>query len=91
VSDDLEVVSQRYDLTLDMHVENPTNEPDPHFLLKYFEHLFVRAGLQQLAMHLEAPDRFGAAMRWTEFEGRVFWRIVGTRRGMLRLYVRPGS
>ena len=76
----MEAASQRYDLALEVLVQNPTaGHPKvstdirlqevgkrtrwAYFLVEYFENLFVGPALQQLTMHLEAPDRLGAAVR----------------------------
>jgi hypothetical protein len=57
------------------------NESYTDLLVEYLQHFLVRAALQELTMHLEAFDRFGATVCWAEVQWRVFWWVVCTCRG----------
>lgn len=52
------------------------NQPDPHFLVKHFEHFFARAPFQQSAVHLQALDCFCTSLRWPQIQRRVFRWVV---------------
>jgi hypothetical protein len=60
---------------------HPPNEPNANLLIKHLQHFLIRTALQQLTVHLETLDRFGAPMRCAKIERGVFWRVIRTWRG----------
>lgn len=61
-------------------IDDARNQPYPHFLVEYLQHLLARAPAQQTAMHLEALDRTRAPRRRTQLEQGIRNGVIRARR-----------